>query len=117
MSCDLPDKVREELNRVVGVRQVRVQDKQNLPFMNAVIHETQRLANILPVALAHKTSQDVTFQGHFIEQVGAFFLQFGQSFKHQTFRYFENTKVRQMNRIKLDSFAHNQQQPGQSKYL
>ncbi|XP_037541141.1 cytochrome P450 2K4-like [Nematolebias whitei] len=64
----IQDEVQEELNRVVGVRQVRVQDRQNLPFMNAVIHETQRLANILPLALAHKTSQDVTFQGHFIEQ-------------------------------------------------
>nr|AUX14893.1 cytochrome p450 CYP2K47 [Kryptolebias marmoratus] len=61
-------KVQEELNTVVGSRQVQVQDKQNLPFTNAVIHETQRLANIVPLALAHRTSQDVTFQGHFIEK-------------------------------------------------
>ncbi|XP_017282896.1 cytochrome P450 2K1 [Kryptolebias marmoratus] len=61
-------KVQEELNTVVGSRQVQVQDKQNLPFTNAVIHEIQRLANIVPLALAHSTSKDVIFQGHFIEK-------------------------------------------------
>ncbi|XP_040046632.2 cytochrome P450 2K1 isoform X1 [Gasterosteus aculeatus] len=59
--------VQEELSRVVGSRQVRVEDRRNLPYTDAVIHETQRLANVVPLAIPHKTSQDVTFQGFFIK--------------------------------------------------
>ncbi|XP_038582469.1 cytochrome P450 2K1-like isoform X2 [Micropterus salmoides] len=64
----IQDQVQEELNRVIGSRQVQVKDRKNLPFTDAVIHETQRLANIAPMALPHKTSQDITFQGHFIKK-------------------------------------------------
>ncbi|XP_060947720.1 cytochrome P450 2K1-like [Limanda limanda] len=64
----IQDQVQEELSRVIGSRQVQVEDRKNLPFLDAVIHETQRLANIVPMALPHKTSQDVTFQGHFIKK-------------------------------------------------
>ncbi|KAA8585120.1 cytochrome P450 2K1 [Etheostoma spectabile] len=62
------DQLQAELSRVVGSRQVRVEDRKNLPYTDAVIHETQRLANIAPIAIPHKTSRDVTFQGHFIKK-------------------------------------------------
>ncbi|XP_070704107.1 cytochrome P450 2K1-like [Pempheris klunzingeri] len=62
------DQVQEELSRVVGSRRVRVEDRKNLPYTDAVIHETQRLANIVPMAIPHKTSRDVTFQGYFIKE-------------------------------------------------
>lgn len=61
--------MQEEITKVIGSRQVHLEDRRNLPFTDAVIHETQRLANILPMALPHRTSQDVTFQGHFIPKV------------------------------------------------
>uniref|UniRef100_A0A672IXS0 Cytochrome P450 2K1-like n=1 Tax=Salarias fasciatus TaxID=181472 RepID=A0A672IXS0_SALFA len=64
----IQDKVQEELSRVVGNRQVQVDDRKNLPYIDAVIHETQRLANILPMSIPHKTSRDVTFQGFFIKK-------------------------------------------------
>ncbi|XP_034750248.1 cytochrome P450 2K1-like [Etheostoma cragini] len=62
------DQVQAELSRVVGSRQVRIEDRKNLPYTDAVIHETQRLANIAPIAIPHKTSRDVTFQGYFIKK-------------------------------------------------
>ncbi|CAB1417174.1 unnamed protein product [Pleuronectes platessa] len=62
------DKVQEELSRVIGGRQARGEDRKNLPYTDAVIHEIQRKANILPMALPHKTSRDVTFQGYFIKE-------------------------------------------------
>ncbi len=65
----LPDQVQEEISRVTGSRQVQVKDRKNLPFTNAVIHETQRVANITPMAIPHKTTQDVTIQGHLIKKV------------------------------------------------
>uniref|UniRef100_UPI0037E872D8 cytochrome P450 2K1-like n=1 Tax=Semicossyphus pulcher TaxID=241346 RepID=UPI0037E872D8 len=64
----IQDKVHEELSRVVGSRQVRVDDRKNLPYVDAVIHETQRMANIVPMSIPHKTRCDVTFQGYFIKK-------------------------------------------------
>ncbi|XP_056143538.1 cytochrome P450 2K1-like [Lampris incognitus] len=64
----IQDQVQEELSRAIGSRQVGVEDRKNLPFTDAVIHETQRLANVLPIAIPHITSQDVTFQGYFIKK-------------------------------------------------
>ncbi|XP_008311804.2 cytochrome P450 2K1-like [Cynoglossus semilaevis] len=62
------DQVQEELRRVAGSGQVQLEDRKNLAYVKAVIHETQRLANILPLSLPHRTSQDVTFQGFFIQK-------------------------------------------------
>uniref|UniRef100_A0A3Q3Q4R9 Cytochrome P450 2K1-like n=1 Tax=Monopterus albus TaxID=43700 RepID=A0A3Q3Q4R9_MONAL len=45
-----------------------MKSEKNLPYTDAVIHESQRLANILPMAIPHKTSRDVTFQGYFIKE-------------------------------------------------
>ncbi|KAM4713675.1 LOW QUALITY PROTEIN: cytochrome P450 2K1-like [Anableps anableps] len=63
----IQDKVQEEL-RVIGDRQVQVADRKNLPYTDAIIHETQRMANIVPTSLPHKTTRDITFQGHFIKK-------------------------------------------------
>lgn len=64
-----PDQVQDELSRLVGSRQIRVDDRKNLPYTDAVIHETQRLANIVPMSIPHKTSRDITFQGYLIKEV------------------------------------------------
>uniref|UniRef100_A0A3B3BU19 Cytochrome P450 2K1-like n=1 Tax=Oryzias melastigma TaxID=30732 RepID=A0A3B3BU19_ORYME len=64
----IQERVQEELNQVVGSRQVRIEDRKNLPFTDAVIHESQRLANIAPMAIPHTTSKDVIFQGYFIKK-------------------------------------------------
>ncbi|XP_045932036.1 cytochrome P450 2K1-like isoform X2 [Micropterus dolomieu] len=64
----IQDQVQKELSTVVGSRQVRLDDRKNLPYADAVIHETQRLASILPTSIPHKTSRDITFQGYFIKE-------------------------------------------------
>uniref|UniRef100_A0A4W6GAS9 Uncharacterized protein n=2 Tax=Lates calcarifer TaxID=8187 RepID=A0A4W6GAS9_LATCA len=64
----IQDQVQEELSRVVGSRQVCVEDRKSLPYTDAVIHETQRLANIVPMAIPHSTSRDVTLQNYFIKK-------------------------------------------------
>ncbi|XP_068605726.1 cytochrome P450 2K1-like isoform X2 [Brachionichthys hirsutus] len=61
-------KVQEEMSRVLGDRQVCVVDRKNMPYTDAVIHETQRLANIVPMAVPHRTTRDITFHGYLIKK-------------------------------------------------
>ncbi|XP_051573056.1 cytochrome P450 2K1-like [Myxocyprinus asiaticus] len=64
----IQDRVQEEIDRVIGGRQPVVDDRKKLPYTDAVIHETQRLANIVPMNLPHTTSCDVHFNGYFIKK-------------------------------------------------
>ncbi|XP_051573058.1 cytochrome P450 2K1-like isoform X2 [Myxocyprinus asiaticus] len=64
----IQDRVQEEIDRVIGGRQPMVDDRKKLPYTDAVIHETQRLANIVPMNLPHTTSCDVHFNGYFIKK-------------------------------------------------
>ncbi|XP_063045962.1 cytochrome P450 2K1-like [Engraulis encrasicolus] len=64
----IQDRVHEEIDRVIGGRQPVVEDRKNLPYTDAVIHETQRIGNIVPMSIPHITSCDVDFQGYFIKK-------------------------------------------------
>ncbi|KAK1799183.1 hypothetical protein P4O66_007433 [Electrophorus voltai] len=64
----IQDCVQQEIDKVIGDRQPVVDDRKNLPYTDAVIHETQRLASIAPLSLPHVTSCDVHFNGYFIKK-------------------------------------------------
>ncbi|KAJ8356927.1 hypothetical protein SKAU_G00197210 [Synaphobranchus kaupii] len=59
-------KVHEEIDRVIGESQPRAHHRQMMPFTDAVIHEIQRFADILPMDLPHETTSDVILQGYCI---------------------------------------------------
>ncbi|XP_051774959.1 cytochrome P450 2K6-like [Erpetoichthys calabaricus] len=62
---DIQAKVRQEIENVIGnERCPRYEDKKNMPYTNAVLHEIQRFGDVAPLNLLHQTSQDTTFQGY-----------------------------------------------------
>ncbi|XP_069461877.1 cytochrome P450 2K6-like isoform X3 [Ambystoma mexicanum] len=63
---EVQKKVQEEIERVLGSAQAQYDDRNKMPYTNAVIHEIQRFANILPISIPHETASDVTFKGYFI---------------------------------------------------
>ncbi|XP_063042373.1 cytochrome P450 2K1-like [Engraulis encrasicolus] len=60
-------RVHAELEREIGGRVPAAEDRKRLPYTDAVIHEIQRVASVVPIS-PHVTSCDVTFQGYFIEK-------------------------------------------------
>ncbi|KAL8173137.1 UNVERIFIED_CONTAM: hypothetical protein K2H54_040561 [Gekko kuhli] len=63
---EIQKKVHEEITKVIGSTQPRIEHRAKLPYTDAVIHETQRFANILPMNLPHATTADVTLEDYFI---------------------------------------------------
>ncbi|KAG8547578.1 hypothetical protein GDO81_027989 [Engystomops pustulosus] len=61
---DIQKRVHEEIERVIGSAMPRIDHRKDMPYTNAVIHETQRFANILPMNLPRETTSDVVFQGY-----------------------------------------------------
>ncbi|KAL1767494.1 cytochrome P450 2D20-like, partial [Sigmodon hispidus] len=64
---DVQSRVHQEIDDVIGqVRRPEMADQARLPYTNAVIHEVQRFADIVPVNLPHMTSRDIEIQGFLI---------------------------------------------------
>ncbi|KAM4640961.1 cytochrome P450 2B4-like isoform 1-T1 [Discoglossus pictus] len=60
-------KVQEEIAQVVGHnRTPTLQDKMNMPYTDAVIHEIQRFINLIPFGAPRAVTKDVTLKGYFI---------------------------------------------------
>ncbi|KAM4640993.1 cytochrome P450 2B4-like [Discoglossus pictus] len=59
--------VQEEIDHVVGHnRNPTLQDKMNMPYTDAVIHEIQRFTNLFPFGLPRAVTKDVKLNGYLI---------------------------------------------------
>ncbi|KAM6938881.1 cytochrome P450 2J4-like isoform 1-T2 [Lycodopsis pacificus] len=64
---EIQAKVQAEIGRVIGQsRQPSMEDRINLPYTDAVIHEVQRMGNIVPLSLPHVTNKDIQLGGYTI---------------------------------------------------
>ncbi|KAL8173116.1 UNVERIFIED_CONTAM: hypothetical protein K2H54_040229 [Gekko kuhli] len=63
---EVQKKVQEEIAMVIGSAQPRTECRAKLPYTDAVIHEIQRFACIVPMNVPHATTEDVTLGDYFI---------------------------------------------------
>ncbi|KAI1892057.1 hypothetical protein AGOR_G00150060 [Albula goreensis] len=64
---EIQEKVQAEIDRVVGQsRQPTMADRANMPYTDAVIHEVQRMGNIVPINAPRMSNKDTTLGGHLI---------------------------------------------------
>uniref|UniRef100_A0A915EJP4 Cytochrome P450 n=1 Tax=Ditylenchus dipsaci TaxID=166011 RepID=A0A915EJP4_9BILA len=66
-------KMQEELDQVMGDNEdgkklICLADKAKLPYTNAVINESQRLVNLGPIILIHRTTKDVVIGGYAVKK-------------------------------------------------
>lgn len=62
--------MQEEIDRVVGrSRMPTLDDRPSMPYTEAVIHEVQRFADVIPMNLPHRVTRDTPFRGFLIPKV------------------------------------------------
>lgn len=59
-------KVKNELNFVVGAKDVEESDIDKLPYLQGVVKETLRLHPPIPLLVPRKATQDTDFMGYFV---------------------------------------------------
>ncbi|XP_029952745.1 cytochrome P450 2F3-like isoform X1 [Salarias fasciatus] len=63
----IQEKCQQEIDRVLeGKEQACYEDRHNMPYIQAVIHEAQRMANTVPLSVFHHTTKDTELMGYSI---------------------------------------------------
>ncbi|XP_035295687.1 cytochrome P450 2J6 isoform X3 [Cricetulus griseus] len=61
---EVQEKVQAEIDRVIGQkRQPSLADRESMPYTNAVVHEVQRMGNIIPLNVPREVAKDTDLDG------------------------------------------------------
>ncbi|KAL0931244.1 cytochrome p450 oxidoreductase [Colletotrichum truncatum] len=64
---DIQKKAQAEIDRVIGSERLpNLDDRENLPYIEALLSEVFRWHPIAPMGIGHASSEDATFNGYFI---------------------------------------------------
>ncbi|KAM9831321.1 cytochrome P450 2J6-like [Neosynchiropus ocellatus] len=64
---EIQKKVQAEIDQVIGQNRLpSMSDRPNMPYTDAVIHEVQRIGNIVPLNLLRAATKDTVIGGHVI---------------------------------------------------
>ncbi|CAJ0966686.1 unnamed protein product [Ranitomeya imitator] len=64
---EIQDKAHEEIDQVIGQeRAPKADDRNHMPYTNALLHEIQRISDSIPMGAMRSTTRDVTFHGYHI---------------------------------------------------
>ncbi|KAM3911023.1 cytochrome P450 2G1-like [Leptodactylus fuscus] len=64
---DIQAKIHEEIDDIIGRdRQPNIDDRSQMPYTDAVIHEIQRFSNVIPMNAPHSATRDTVFRGYTI---------------------------------------------------
>ena len=67
LNPDVQRKAQAELDAVVGPHRLPTHDdKESLPYINAIVRESLRWQGIAPFAIPHYTNEDLEYRGWFI---------------------------------------------------
>lgn len=65
-----PERCRQEIDEVLeGKAHAAFEDRLRMPYTQAVIHESQRIANTVPLSVFHCTTKDTELMGYSIPKV------------------------------------------------
>ncbi len=65
-----PAKCQKEIDEILeGKDHASYEDRHNMPYTLAVIHEVQRVANTVPLSVFHCTTKDTELMGYSIPKV------------------------------------------------
>ncbi|XP_035012898.2 cytochrome P450 2B4-like [Hippoglossus stenolepis] len=63
----IQERCQQEIDEVLGGKHpVTFEDRHNMPYMQAMIHEVQRIANTVPLSVFHSTTKDTELMGYSI---------------------------------------------------
>ena len=80
MNPEVQENVRKELDEITGrSRALTWEDRERTPYTEAVIHEIQRMANILDLSVVHRATQDCRVGKYFIPKDTQIFFNIGRA--------------------------------------